>query len=104
MLLSAPSKHEPISFNNASRTSPEDDIHNTGQSGLEGYLTAATNMILSSPSDKEAVLSHDMNKAALVDHNAFGLEEHSQEASRVCRFVLLSDPYSLIHTYICCCH
>ncbi|XP_077203559.1 transcription factor TFIIIB component B'' homolog isoform X2 [Paroedura picta] len=84
MLPSAPSKHERISFNNATRTSPEDHIHNTGQPGLEGYLTASTNVNVSGPSDKEAVSSCNMNKAALVDHNVFGLEEHSQEASRVC--------------------
>ncbi|XP_015269450.1 PREDICTED: transcription factor TFIIIB component B'' homolog [Gekko japonicus] len=96
MLLSAPSKHEWISFNNASRTSPEDHIHNTGQSGLEGYLTAATHVIVSSPSDEETVSSHNVNKAALVDHNAFGLEEHSQEASRVC-----SDGSSLQGNKIC---
>ncbi|XP_060091762.1 transcription factor TFIIIB component B'' homolog [Heteronotia binoei] len=82
-LLSAPSKHELIFFNNASRTSPGDHIHSTGQSDFEGGSTAAT-VIVSSPSDKEAVSSHNMNKATLMDHNAFGLEEHFQEASRVC--------------------
>lgn len=91
MLLSAPSKHELISFNNTSRISPEDHVHNTGQSGLEGSLTAATNVIVFSPSDKEALPSHNMNKAVLVDHNAFGVEECSQEANKARRFVLLTD-------------
>ncbi|XP_048359093.1 transcription factor TFIIIB component B'' homolog isoform X3 [Sphaerodactylus townsendi] len=75
-------KPELISFNDASKTPPEDN--NPGQSVLEGFLTAATEVILPGASNKEAVSSHNMSKTALMDHNEFGLVEHSQKASRVC--------------------
>nr|XP_056703938.1 transcription factor TFIIIB component B'' homolog [Euleptes europaea] len=80
--LSAPSKPALISFNSASKTAPED--HNIERSGLEGDWTAATEVILPGPSHQEAVSSHNVNKAALADRNAFGLEGCSQKASRVC--------------------
>ncbi|XP_054842710.1 transcription factor TFIIIB component B'' homolog [Eublepharis macularius] len=82
-LLSAPSKskHELVSFNNASKTSPGD--HSTGQSGSEGYLTVASNVILPGPSKSEAVSSHNMNKDAVVDHSVPDLKECLQEASKV---------------------